>query len=153
MYIMLAAFSSNLDYYHKWNSDATQLTCQSSNNDRIVCYIDNNDNENVSTQSLASTNYNGDLSIAVKWMHLNNAAGEVAPIVLIFAIPTMGENDVFIRKVAGLRNTAHAESFGYVIFSKTRAGNNTIWSWFFLHFGIPFIEACNERMLSTVSVY
>jgi hypothetical protein len=58
---MLAAFSSNLDYYHKWNSDTTQLTYKSSNNDRIVCYIDNNDDENVNTQSLASTNYNGDL--------------------------------------------------------------------------------------------
>jgi hypothetical protein len=105
----------------------------------------------MNAQSLASTNFNGDLSIAVKWMHLNNAGGEVAPIVLIFAIPTMGENEAFIRKVVGLRNTAHPESYGYVIFSRTRAGNSKIWKWFFLEFGIPFIVACNNRTMSTVS--
>ena len=151
MYIMLASFSSDLDCYHKWNSDATQLTCKSNNNDRIVCYIDHNDDDDMNAQSLASTNFNGDLSIAVKWMHLNNAGGEVAPIVLIFAIPTMGENEAFIRKVVGLRNTAHPESYGYVIFSRTRAGNSKIWKWFFLEFGIPFIVACNNRTMSTVS--
>lgn len=83
-------------------------------------------------------------------MHLNNGTDEVAPIVLIFAVPTMREGgDMYIQKVIGLRNTAHPDSYGYIIFSKTRAGSAAVWRWFFLQFAIPIIaRAVAERSYS-----
>ena len=150
MYIMLEAFSSMLDPHNKWNSDATQLTCDSDSKGGLVCYVDTHD-DNIDNQPLASTNFSGDLSIAAKWMHLNNAAGEVAPIILIFAVPSMPEGKCFIRKVKGLRNTAHPDSYGYIIFSKTRAGNSELWNWYFMDFVIPFIKESSERRQNKVS--
>jgi len=141
---MLKSFASNLDPHNKWNSDATQRTCDSDGKGGYTCYIDNHDDAKQS-QPLASTNFNGELSIAAKWMHLNNAAGEVAPIILIFAVPSMPEDEFFLRKIPGLKNTAHHDSWGYIIFSKTRAGNSALWRWFFLEFGIPFIKEASER--------
>ncbi len=144
MYIMLEAFSSRLDATNKWNSDATQLTCDSSNKGGMVCYVDTKEDSH-EDQPLASRNFNGELSIAVKWMHFNNAAGEVAPIVLIFAVPSMPADTFFLEKVKGLRNTGHMESEGYIIFSKTRAGNSSLWQWFFAKYIIPIIKKAGKN--------
>ncbi len=73
-------------------------------------------------------------------MHLNNAAGEVGPIVLIFAVPNMPEGEFFVRKIEGLRNTAYPDSYGYII-----AGNTTLWKWFFMPYVVPFIKNSTER--------
>jgi hypothetical protein len=147
MYLMLEAFASRLDAHNKFNSDATQITCDSDSKGGYTCYIDNVDD----TKPPSSTNYSGELSMAVKWMHLNNGAGEVAPTVLVFAIPTMPEGSFFVRKIVGLRNTAHHDSFGYIIFCKTRGGNEAVWSWYFSQFAIPFIrELLTRRQLKVV---
>ena len=85
MYIMLEAFSSQLLAENNWNSDSTQLTIESNGKGGLICYVDDREDDH----PLASTNFNSDLGIAAKWVHLNNAAGETGPIVLIFSVPSL----------------------------------------------------------------
>ena len=105
----------------------------------FVCYVDHND-DSLAKKPLASTNYDGSLSIAAKWMHLNNAAGEVGPIVLIFAVPNMPEGECFVRKIEGLIGILHIQ---------IRTGISSSQS---LELGIPLFgngSSCNMLFLSS----
>ena len=57
----------------------------------------------------------------------------------------MPEGASHIAKVQGLRNTGHPDSFGYVVFCRTRAGNPTVWRWFITDVAIPMIKDSNSR--------
>jgi hypothetical protein len=52
-----------------------------------------------------------------------NAQGNYAPPIFIIASPGMKEDDFDMHKIMGLTQSTEAAGFGFIVFTKTRAGN------------------------------
>lgn len=95
-----------------FNWDATQYCVDAEGHATIVkC---RGDDERPATALSA-----GGLGFAIKYYHFHNAAGDMAPMVLIIADDTMEENEFFVQEVAGLSHTQLVDSTGYLVFTKT----------------------------------
>jgi hypothetical protein len=60
----------------------------------------------------------GGLAFAIKYCHFHNAAGDMAPIVLIVADDSMEEGEFFVAEVPGPSHTQLVDAVGYLVFTK-----------------------------------
>lgn len=140
MFVMLKSFTGHLNPYLIWNFDGTQFVCKDSGADSLVCYVLDKNNRAPVTSEAADS-----LPMAIKWLHGCSAAGEAIPLVLLVAIPEMGQDDFFWSRVPGLQNTAAVGGFGYLAFTKTRAGNGKFFKWFLETVAIPTVVDCRDH--------
>jgi len=63
-------------------------------------------------------------------MDMGSASGEAVPIVLLVSIAELLEDDCFAYEIPGLSNSTTPGSKGYLIFTKSRAGNSAFYLWF-----------------------
>lgn len=74
----------------------------------------------VDKDPLSSSRFQDDLGIFVKWMHLQNAAGNFGSITLIVKVPKMPEGAYLITRVVGLTNTSDSRRVGQIIWASSR---------------------------------
>jgi hypothetical protein len=138
------ANSANLVAEKKWNADATTIIVSESGAGSLVCIIKDADNvEPVSSSSLPDN-----LNLLVKWFAFNNAGGEVGPLVLMIAVPSMEDDTYFATQVLSMGSTSAIGEKGWLYFSKTRGGCPAMWNHNYLNVTIPTIRfATNTRYL------
>ena len=84
---LLLAYAGHLHAEHKWNADATTIVVSVSLTGSLVCAIQDYDDKT----PISSSTIPNSLNVLVKGFGLNNAARELGPLVLIYAVPTMAE--------------------------------------------------------------
>jgi hypothetical protein len=84
----------------------------------------------------------GGLGFAIKYNHFHNAAGDMAPLVLIVADDTMEEGEFFVQDVAGLSHTQLVDSTSFLVFTKTRSCNAAFYRWYAHNVVAPFVLKC-----------
>lgn len=133
--VMNEAFMGTRDAAMCFNWDATQYCVDAEGHATIVkC---RGDDERPATALSA-----GGLGLAIKYYHFHNAAGDMAPMVLIVADDTMEENEFFVQEVAGLSHTQLVDSTGYLVFTKTRNCNAAFYRWYAHNVVAPFVLKC-----------
>ena len=134
LWIMFMAFCACTLPHMIWNMDSTQFVCEAKGAGAELCFVKVEKDETPVT----GTSTQG-LPMAVKWVHMANARGNHIPLVLLIAIPTMGENDFFYKAIPGLSHSGEANAVGYVCFTKSRCGNAAFWNWFITNIAIDEI--------------
>lgn len=133
---MLMAFSANMSAEYKFNFDATTFECKPTGaGDMAICKYTKEDKDEV-----VSENESGDLSVFVKWMFLNNAAGEVSPLVLIVAVKEMPPDVFYCAEVTGMSHELGIGSAGFLYCCRSRAGNAALWNHWYLNVVVPTIK-------------
>ena len=70
---------------------------------------------------------------------MTNAARELSPVVLIVATENLDDEKFAVYTVSGLTSSAKVGDYGYVAFCNSRAGNQSLWTRYFLHIVVPTI--------------
>jgi hypothetical protein len=113
------------------NFDATKLVFFSDEQGKLVkVKWDKNFKEPPRTHVI-SRQQNKKLPLCSKFFHLQTAGLMVAPVCVQFADENMGEDDIAVYKVPGLSPYLTPGQYGYVVFTKTRAGNAKFFAWLF----------------------
>jgi hypothetical protein len=135
--VMNEAFMGTRDATMCFNWDATQYCVDAEGHATIVkC---RGDDDRPATALSA-----GGLGFAIKYYHFHNAAGDMAPLVLIVADDTMGEGEFFVQEVAGLSHTQLVDATGFLVFTKTRNCNAAFYRWYAHTVVAPFVLKCRE---------
>jgi hypothetical protein len=133
--VMNEAFMGNRDSTMCFNWDATQYCVDAEGHATIIkC---RGDDDRPATALSA-----GGLGFAIKYYHFHNAAGDMAPLVLIVADDTMEEGEFFVQEVAGLSHTQLVDSTGFLVFTKTRNCNAAFYRWYAHNVVAPFVLKC-----------
>ena len=72
----------------------------------------------------------GDMGLFIKSYTIGSAAGFMGPMVLVLADDTLGEDEFKSYKVTGISHVSDAYDYGYVVLTKTRAGNRQFYRWY-----------------------
>jgi hypothetical protein len=75
------------------------------------------------TNQAVTAERGGGLGFSIKLYHLHNADGYCAPPVFVVADESLDSEDVVVHKVIGLKSNQQQGAYGYLCFTKTRAGN------------------------------
>jgi len=151
MAVMNEAYSFNKPPQLIGNFDATQFILTGNSEELLVTIKKNHpddiidgDVENQPLSSVADTK----LSQAVKWMMLANANGNLSVDVFLLSDPDMESEEFSFYQISGLSHSTDPKSFGYLCFTKTRAGNLKFFLWYITAIVIPFVNECRS-LLST----
>jgi hypothetical protein len=121
--VMNEAFMGSRDASMFFNWDATQCSVDAEGHATIVkCKWD----DDTPATALSA----GGLAFAMEYYHFHNAAGDMAPMVLIAVDDSMEENEFFFAKVPGLSHTQLVDAVGYLVFTKTRNCNSAFYRWY-----------------------
>jgi transposase len=135
--VMNEAFMGSRDASMCFNWDATQYCVDAEGHTTIVkC---KGDDEKPATAQSA-----GGLAFAIKYYHFHNAAGDMAPMVLIVADDSMEEGEFFFAEVPGLSHTQLVDAVGYLVFTKTRNCNAAFYRWYAHTVVAPFVLKCRQ---------
>jgi len=146
MYVMCAAFSNYLNAKMKWNFDGTQFICKAEREGALVCFA-----KRRTAEVPATCDCDGTLPIAIKWLHMGNAYGEVSPLFLLVAVSDM-EPDIFeVYEIPGLSSTAAQGQIGYLAFAQSRCGNAALFTWYVKNIVIPTIKKLRDFYKCKVS--
>ncbi len=146
MWIMVKAYTENLERQQIWNWDATQFIVSEQGKGKHVYNIKiegHKDGQSASNRPLSIV---GDesLDIGIKWMHMGSAAGLVIPLILLVAVDDLKDEDFEVNEIPGLSHTSAANGKGYLCFTKTRAGNAAFYNWFIQKIVVPQVTECNN---------
>jgi hypothetical protein len=125
LYVMCLAFTPSLAPEMLWNWDFTQFSCTTDHTGALVCCL----REDLRTGKPASKRESDETTIFIKWMLCCNAAGSTVPLVLNIAIPDMEDDGFEVYSIPGLTYKTSLET-GYLIFTKSRCGNDRSLSFF-----------------------
>lgn len=89
------------------------------------------------------SNLENSLPVYIKYMAMCNACGNSSSLVLIVAIDELPEDSFHVFEIAGMSIGITLGEIGYVVFCKSRAGNVSLWSWYYSCIVIPTIERGN----------
>ena len=103
------------------NYDATQYFCPFS--DFIVIKIPIIRDVNIKEPVTIEAEQSGEMGIFIKSYTLITAAGYVGPMVLVIADSSMATDEIVIVDCPGVSHLPDHSKVGYIIFTKTRAGN------------------------------
>ena len=81
------------------------------------------------------------IRIGIKWYAIINAAGKSGPFVFLFEDPDLPAEDFSVFEVPGLCLNDASDAFGYVCFTKTRAGNSKFYNWLIGDIIAPWLVA------------
>ncbi len=134
--VMAEAYSKNLPPELIWNWDATTFIINTPGVDQPV-YVVKDDNLLIPPSVVADDPF----PFAIKWLHLANAAGNTAPLVLIVGIESIpaGYGEIFCE--SGLNYSGDGLSVGYIVFCHNRSANDIVYRWFLEQ---QVIELINE---------
>ena len=120
------------------NYDATTFTLGGfSSKKRVLISVKNETYDGtISAQPKASN----DSAMSMKYYAIISVAGKVAPLVFLFANPDMHEDALDRFEVEGLSIEDASETKGFVVFTKTRAGNQAFYEWFIVFILVPFLS-------------
>jgi hypothetical protein len=135
MWVMLLAFITTLWNVMKWNWGATQFLCKPAGTGALTCVVEDED-----TKTPVTAVADNSLNLCVKWMHMGSAAGEVIPLVILIAAKEMDAAACEIIPINGLAYNGAVGQTGYLVFTKTRAGNAAFFRWFALTIVAPTIN-------------
>lgn len=136
----LVTFAGDKFGENKWNADATCIEVKpNGTGSEVVIDI----NKNIKNDQFGSTNISGDTSIFIKYMHMCSCNGDLAPLFLIIAAEAMPENEFQVYEIGGLTYERSA-GIGYLAVTKTRAGNDALWKYYFLNIAIPAMKKSQE---------
>jgi hypothetical protein len=111
------------------NFDATNVVFFSDEQGRLVKL------KTMKTKDLLhviSRKSNVKLPLCMKFLHLQTAACQIAPIIGIFADPDMEEGEYKVHEVKGFSPFNIPDQVGYIVFMKTRqSGGEKFWAWCF----------------------
>lgn len=129
--VMLFSYASSLWPNMIFNWDATQFQVDFEP-DKIVWYIPK---ANTIDNAPVTCSGNSELSLGVKWIPFISANGGISKVVLLLAVDDLGKDDFHFYIINGLScsvemSTDETRSFGYICFTKTRAGNSAFWTWY-----------------------
>ena len=133
------ALAGNLKADNKWNADSTTFSIVEHGTESKVCIVRDPDLDLIPrgpTRSMLPSS----LPVYLRWIHLCSAAGELSPLVFMIAIDDLSEDDFFTYPVQGLSSTNGNTICGHLVFTKSRAGNQESWMWWFQHICIPTIN-------------
>ena len=85
-----------------------------------------------------------DTTLFIKWMFCCNAAGIAAPLVLLIALPEMGEDDFESYEIPGLTYKPAIES-GFIFFARSRSGNKKSFAHFIEHIVIKSMASTRNH--------
>ena len=123
---MFNAFQAGIDPALIGNADATQYFSRFGNEaEQMLVHVKDDD----VTPITMTEKFSGDMSIFVKSYTMGVAAGYMAPMVLVFSDPSMGEEDIRVKKIVGISHIPDAMKSGYVVFTKTRVANKAFIRW------------------------
>ena len=130
---LLLAFSAHLEPACKWCFDGTTFEITAAGNGGyVMIYTGDEDDTPIRT-----TLHQSHLAVYAKWMYMGSAAGEIAPLFLVFAVETLADDEYYIHEVVGLSSGSDVTRSGFVAFCKSRAGNAKLWAAYFKDFVIP----------------
>jgi len=138
MAIMNEAYSFNKPPQLIGNFDATQFIITGNSEELFVTIKKSNMDDitdiEIENQPLSSVT-DAKLSQAVKWMMLANANanGNLSVDVFLLSDPSMESDELSFYQISGLSHSTDLKSFGYLCFTKKRAGNLIFFSWYICH--------------------
>jgi hypothetical protein len=129
------------------NFDATQYYCELNGEGKevMVRKCDNND------QPITRICETGS-GVFIKHYFMCNALGNVAPPLFVVSDESLPEDEVVPIKISGLTHSQEASSFGYLCFTKTRAGNDELYKWYFKTVLLEFVAILRESYPKQVRV-
>jgi hypothetical protein len=83
--------------------------------------------------------------IFIKYFHLHNAEGNLAPCVFLMADPDLSDNEYVVVPIPGLVVVGDMSDTGYLVFTKTRCGNKEFFRWFGESIVAAFINKCKNN--------
>lgn len=142
--VLLFAYCVNILAELVFNWDATTFSCRNDEHNKQKVYIgivprDQWDSDPPSTLG-------GKLGVYIKKYFLHNSGGTIAPPVYVVADDTMREGEFEYFQVPGLTHSTDVGGYGYLVFSKTRAGNDSFYTWFASNIVLPFIKAVKNGL-------
>jgi len=142
-FTMCQAFSP-MDGNFIYNWDATSFGVTDNNDQLLVKILGVNDD--LTATQVAS----GDTCLFIKLYHFHNAAGDVGPQVFIIADKDMEEGDMEAYEVFGLSSSGGQQRNAWLVFTKTRAGNDKFYKWYLETVINPFVK--ERRHLNGIKV-
>jgi len=140
MWIMATAMTSRLPPEQIWNWDATQFSVSAeSDGEKVVIVKVEGDKKPVSKAGDST------FPMGFKWMFMGSASGLTVPFVLLVAVDGMNAEDFEFFEIPGLTPATDPLAFGYICFTRTRAGNANFFSWFITTVAIPTIIAVKAK--------
>ena len=67
------------------------------------------------------------------------------------AAPSLEPEDMLVLRVPGLTDSTEPSAFGYLLVTRTRAGNRRSASWIAMHVILPFIESLRNAVSESMS--
>jgi hypothetical protein len=124
--VLLFAYCVFLPARLVFNWDATTLSCGNDavNRQKVYMKVVPNNIEDYPPAVIE-----GGLGMYIKKYFFHNSAGHVAPPVYVIADPSMEENEFAAFKIMGLSSTNAVNSYGYIVFCKSRAGHDNFYHW------------------------
>jgi hypothetical protein len=127
---MQAAVGPSADAHNTCNLDASQFTVGSLKGKIEVKYCLVGEDDNVpDSLKVAHQDSSGVTSYFIKYYLLMFADGTAAAPVFVVADNSMAKGDIDVHEVLGLGIGTDIGSKGYVVFCKTRCGNNAFYRW------------------------
>ena len=142
MHSLVVAFCRHLPPCMIGNFDATQFIVSQERSDTGF-YIKHERAESDSTLTGEST---GGLDFAIKYYHLNNAAGFTGVPVFNIADKNMDDSAFEVSKISGLGTNREQSNYGFVCLTKTRACNRAFYSWFAKEVLVPFVNQSRDSI-------
>jgi hypothetical protein len=84
-------------------------------------------------------------AIFAKYALMADYVGQLAPLLVIYAVDGMPEEGCFVAKINGLSSSNELGAYGYIMFVPKRAGNKASWKWIHKNFIIKYISENSER--------
>jgi len=142
---MMNAFGRVSDPSLSFNFDSTQFHIHFGSDEKKHFFV-------VEEKRNKSKSYagSGHLPISVKLMWLNNATGNVAPFLFLFADENLSEEEFYVYEVPNLSPSTTAGGRGFISFCKTRNACKGWFQWFMLQIVIPFIQQAQSCLHSSM---
>ena len=124
------------------NTDPTLFCTLCDDHDCKVMYVGMDENSNPDLPSTAEARFISDNENAlfIKVIPTVFADGNSAPLVYCCQDDRLDPNDFLALKVDGLSDNVRPGAFGYLIFTKTRAGNFESTKWIAMNCVLPYIR-------------
>jgi hypothetical protein len=146
MIVMSHAIMADLPSYCLWNFDATQFVIDAVGSGQHVYISKEHD-----FSRPISIMHNESLPFAIKYLHLSNAAGQMAPMVFVIAVDGFPDGQYAVRKITGLDTRCPEHDTTYLVLAPTRAVTSEFYQWLFTTVFIPFMVTCRDRLELVVS--
>ncbi|MBC7473114.1 MAG: hypothetical protein H7263_02395 [Candidatus Sericytochromatia bacterium] len=145
---MYKAYGDFLTAPYKSNADCTTLILPPQGSGRKVCVV----REYGEKKRVQSVGVNLGLNVLFKIFGLGNAAGELAPLLVIVGVKGIPPNKFFKASVPGLNHSTERTA-GTMYFAHSKMGCDDMWEDIFLTFVIPFLKGAADFHQHRVGIF